>query len=93
MDFGVLPSIHLGNLHANSPPKGGGIEMSRAERYRPRRQIRRSFAANRLAQTHLEAAYAQIVPVHVRVVSRHRRDFVASHEDNIALAGREGRVA
>ena len=43
--------------------------MSRAPKRRLRWRVRRSFEINRLAQTNLEAAYAQIVPVHIRIVS------------------------
>jgi hypothetical protein len=67
--------------------------MRLAERRRSIRQVRCTFEANRLAYTHLQAAYEQIVPVHIRVVSRYRRGLLASGADCLERVGREGRAA
>ena len=66
--------------------------MSRAQRQRLERQVRRTFAANRMAQTHLEAAYAQIVPIHIRIVSRRPLQTVMKNDAGEPTR-REGRAA
>ena len=44
--------------------------MSRRKRDPSRWRVRRTFEPNRLSSNHLEAAYAQIVPIQMRILRK-----------------------
>jgi len=54
--------------------------MSRRKRDPSQWQVKRTFEPNRLSLSHLEAAYAQIVPIHIRILRSKTRAVSASKQ-------------
>jgi len=67
--------------------------MSLASPHLDRRHLRVSFARQRLSQLYLRKAYEQIVPIHIRVISRQEKEPLMQYTQVATSSNQKRRVA
>jgi hypothetical protein len=67
------------------------IEMSERKRDPSHWRVKRTFEPNRLSLSHLEAAYAQIVPIHLRILHS-KTSAVRASEQSVSKERQERRT-